>query len=80
MEQYGDTKLPDSVLVRVMECLADTREPGGLRGFACVSKDLANASLVGACVVHGHRACMLSIGVAGEVHSMHFAKVEAKCS
>jgi len=47
VEQYGDTKLPDSVLVHVMVCLAKTREPGGLRGFACVAKDLANASLVG---------------------------------
>jgi hypothetical protein len=46
VDQYGETKLPDNVLVHVMVCLAKTREPGGLRGFACVAKDLANASLV----------------------------------
>lgn len=45
VDQYGDTKLPDSVLIKVMVCLAKTCEPGGLRGFACVAKDLANASL-----------------------------------
>ena len=46
-EQYGDTKLPDSVMVNIMECLAASRQPGGLRGFAEVARDLANASLVG---------------------------------
>jgi hypothetical protein len=51
VDQYGETKLPDSVLIKVMVCLAKTREPGGLRGFACVAKDLANASLVGAAVL-----------------------------
>jgi hypothetical protein len=53
VDQYGETKLPDSVLANVMVCLAKTREPGGLRGFACVAKDLANASLVGG----GGRGC-----------------------
>ena len=59
VEQYGDTKLPDSVLVRVMQCLASTREPGGLRGFACVAQDLANASLVGVGLQEGgHRVVL----------------------
>jgi hypothetical protein len=57
VEQYGETKLPDSVLANVMVCLAKTREPGGLRGFACVAKDLANASLVGGAVL-GLTCCL----------------------
>jgi hypothetical protein len=46
VEQCGTFKLPDEVLTHIMTALANTREPGGLRGFADVAQDLANASLV----------------------------------
>jgi hypothetical protein len=44
--RHGSLLLPDTCLANVMACLADTLEPGGLRGPSCVAQELAQASLV----------------------------------
>lgn len=38
--------LPDTCLARIMTCLADSLEPGGLRGPSAVAADLARAAEV----------------------------------
>lgn len=38
--------LPDTCLACIMTCLADTLEPGGLRGPSAVAADLARAAEV----------------------------------
>lgn len=45
-ERHGSVSLPDTCLARIMTCLADSLEPGGLRGPSAVAKDLATAALV----------------------------------
>jgi hypothetical protein len=45
-ERHGSVCLPDTCLARIMTCLADSLEPGGLRGPSAVVKDLATAALV----------------------------------
>lgn len=45
-EKHGSVKLPDTCLTKIMEYIADTLEPGGLRGPSCVARELYNASLV----------------------------------
>lgn len=91
VDQYGETKLPDNVLVHVMVCLAKTRQPGGLRGFACVAKDLANASLVSggssaaaasgltACTVSCPISCKIDTGTALQQQLVANAVLHSKC-
>jgi hypothetical protein len=45
-EGHGSVALPDTCLARIMTCLADTLEPGGLRGPSAVAADLARAAEV----------------------------------
>jgi hypothetical protein len=45
-ERHGSLLLPDTCLANVMACLADTIEPGGLRGPSCVAQELVQASMV----------------------------------
>ena len=46
-EKHGSVKLPDTCLCRIMECLVEGLEPGGLRGPSAVAADLGAVSLVG---------------------------------
>jgi hypothetical protein len=48
-EKHGDVMLPDAVLQHIMACLA-VCEPDGVRGPSMAANDLANCSLVSACL------------------------------